>query len=217
MTEETYKSIPEPTLRRLPSYHRYLKGLAARKRPVVSCSRIGEELGLDPTQVRKDLGYTGIIGTPKVGYPVDALIEAIEEFLGWTNANEGLLVGVGSLGTALLGFERFNTYGLHIVAAFDNDAAKIGTTVHGRDVLPMEKFVRLATRIHALVGIIAVPAEHAQTTANLMMQAGIRAIWNLAPVPLVVPPTVIVQQDDLFASLAVLTQKLSARLKSERV
>ena len=102
------------------------------------------------------------------------------------------------------------------MAAFDNDPAKVGTQVHGRDVLPIEKLPDLAQRLHALMGIITVPAEHAQDVANLMVFSGIRAIWNLAPIPLDTPPSVIVQQDDLFASLAVLTQKLGAQLKAER-
>ena len=97
------RSIPQPSLRRLPQYHHYLVELEARGVSRVSCSVIGRDLGCIPVQVRKDLQYTGIIGKPKTGYSVSELIQAIETFLGWNNVNEAFLVGVGNLGTALLG------------------------------------------------------------------------------------------------------------------
>jgi redox-sensing transcriptional repressor len=96
-------SIPQPSLRRLPQYHHYLKDLEAKGISRVSCSIIGLDLGLVPVQVRKDLQYTGIIGKPKTGYWVSELILDIETFLGWNNINEAFLVGAGNLGTALLG------------------------------------------------------------------------------------------------------------------
>ena len=114
-------SIPQPSLRRLPQYHHYLVDLAAKGISQVSCSLIGRDLNLVPVQVRKDLQYTGIIGKPKTGYSVSELVQAIETFLGWNNVNEAFLVGVGNLGTALLGHERFSKFGLRIVAAFDSD------------------------------------------------------------------------------------------------
>ncbi len=101
------RSIPQPSLRRLPQYHHYLMDLEARGISQVSCSAIGRDLSCVPVQVRKDLQYTGIIGKPKTGYSVSELIRAIETFLGWNNVNEAFLVGVGNLGTALLGHERF--------------------------------------------------------------------------------------------------------------
>ena len=211
--EKEVRSVSEATLRRLPAYYRYLRALEVKGRPVVSCSKIGADLNLDPTQVRKDLAATGIVGTPKVGFEIARLIESIEGFLGWNDVNQAFLVGVGSLGTALLGFERFNAYGLRIVAAFDSDPAKAGTEVHGRPVFPMDKLTDLAIRMHVMVGIIAVPAEEAQAVAGLMVMSGIRAIWNLAPVHLETPESVIVQREDLFASLAVLSRKLETMLR----
>ncbi len=214
--DDEITKVPEPTLRRLPLYYQLLQTLNQQGRPVVSCSRIGRELALDPTQVRKDLAATGVAGKPKIGFDVPELIDAIERFLGWHNVTEAFLVGVGSLGTALLGFERFNAYGLHVVAAFDSDPARIGTVVHGREILPVEKLADLAQRMHALVGIITVPAEAAQSVADILVLAGARAIWNLAPTRLEVPDTVIVQNEDLFSSLAVLSSKLERLLRAEK-
>ena len=118
---QSAKSIPQPSLSRLPQYHHYLVELKERRGRQVSCSMIGRDLNLVPVQVRKDLQYTGIIGKPKTGYAVNELVQAIETFLGWNKVNEAFLAGAGNLGTALLGHERFSHFGLRIVAAFDTD------------------------------------------------------------------------------------------------
>ena len=110
------KALPEPTLHRLPVYFQHLKRLNLRGIAVVSCSTLGRDLGLDPSQIRKDLEVTGIVGKPKVGYPVPALIAAIEHFLGWDKVKNAVLAGAEGLGPALLGLKEFNRYGLRIVA-----------------------------------------------------------------------------------------------------
>jgi len=157
-------SIPQPSLRRLPQYHHYLVDLEAAGIHQISCSVIGLDLGLVPVQVRKDLQYTGIIGKPKTGYSVRELIQAIETFLGWNNVNEAFLVGVGHLGTALLGHERFTQFGLRIVAAFDTDPAKIGQWIHEKAVLSLDKLADLAPRMSIHLGIITTPAGVAQSS-----------------------------------------------------
>src|SRR6516225_2961137 len=117
----TTRNIPEASLRRLPVYHHLLEEMMIAGVPYVSCSTIGRALSLDPTQVRKDIEATGIIGKPKVGYPLPALVHSIEEFLGWNNTKEAILAGAGSLGRALLGYQKFRQFGINIVVAFDND------------------------------------------------------------------------------------------------
>jgi redox-sensing transcriptional repressor len=206
-------AIPQPSLRRLPQYHHYLKDLEAKGISRVSCSVIGLDLGLVPVQVRKDLQYTGIIGKPKTGYSVPELIQAIETFLGWNNINEAFLVGVGNLGTALLGHERFSKFGLRIVAAFDTDPAKIGQWIHEKAVLPVEQLGDLAQRMSIHLGIITTPAEIAQSVADEMVKGGIQAIWNFAPVKLKVPEHIIVHNEDLYNSLASLSWKLARRFR----
>ena len=133
---------------------------------------IGRDLGLVPVQVRKDLQYTGIIGKPKTGYSVSELIQAIATFLGWNNVNEAFLVGVGNLGTALLGHERFSQFGLRIVAAFDTDQKKIGQWIHEKAVLPLEKLADLAPRMSIHLGIITTPSSEAQPVADRDGQGG---------------------------------------------
>jgi redox-sensing transcriptional repressor len=210
------KAVPEPTLRRLPLYHRYLKELAEKGRESISCPEIGHHLKLDSTQIRKDFETAGIVGRPRVGYVLADVVEGIEQFLGWNNLHEAFLVGAGSMGVALLGYKRFEQYGLNIVAAFDSDAAKIGTELHGKQVLPINQLIELARRMHILIGIITVPARNAQTVAELMVRGGIRAIWNFAPVRVRVPDHVVLHNEDLYCSLASLSQKLAKNLQAHR-
>lgn len=214
MFDSRLKSVPEPTLRRLPMYYRYAKELQKDHWTFVSCTDIGEELKLEPTQVRKDLEVTGIVGKPRVGYPIAALIAAIEQFLGFNNVNEAFLVGAGSMGAALIGYNKFQEYGLNIVAAFDNASTKIGATVHGKTILPLAKMPEMARKMHILIGILTVPAAAAQEVADLMIEGGICAIWNFAPMRLHVPDNIIVHNEDLYCSLASLSQKVAEALRS---
>ncbi|HEV2438062.1 MAG TPA: redox-sensing transcriptional repressor Rex [Verrucomicrobiae bacterium] len=214
MKTKPYKAVPEPTLRRLPLYHRFLKDLRAVHREFVSCTDIGLELDLDPTQIRKDLESVGVVGRPRIGYVLADVINGLEAFLGWKNVNDAFLVGAGSMGSALLGYRKFEQCGLKIVAAFDLDPSKIGTQIHGKHVLPLSKLTDLARRMHILIGIITVPAMEAQGVADLMVAGGIRAIWNFAPVRLRVADQVIVHNEDLYCSLAALSQKLFKPLQS---
>jgi redox-sensing transcriptional repressor len=207
--------VPLPTIRRLPGYLRFLRTLKARGREVVSCTHIADELTLTSIQVRKDLALTGIVGKPRVGYDVPELIDAIEEFLGWKNTSDAFLVGAGSLGRALLGYDGFQEAGLNLVAAFDVDTAKIGTQIHGREVLALERMHDLAMRMHVLIGVLTVPAAAAQDVATMMVMAGMRAIWNYTPVKLEVPDNVIVEDVKLTSSLAVLCSRLGDLLRSE--
>ena len=213
MTDK-FRTASEPTIRRLPQYRRLLLKFQAASRKVVSCTHIANELKLDPTQVRKNLSATGIVGRPRVGYDIVELIESIENFLGWNNTHDAFLVGTGSLGRALLGYDGFSTRGLNIVAAFDTDPAIIGQRFHGKHVVDYDKFSDLAQRMHVKIGIIATPAAVAQQVATLMVLSGIRAIWNFAPANLEVPDGVIIEDVDLSGSLAVLSSKLTEALKN---
>ena len=208
------KIVSEPTLKRLPLYHRFLKEWQAAGHEMVSCTDVALDLGLDPTQVRKDFESVGIVGRPRIGYVLANVLGELEQFLGWNNVNEAFLVGAGSMGSALLGYRKFEQCGLKIVTAFDLDPSKVGTRIHGKHVLPLEKLPNLAERMHILIGIITVPAAEAQSVADLMIEGGIRAIWNFAPTRLRVPEHVIVHSEDLYASLASLSQKLLGTLKN---
>jgi len=202
------KTASIPTLRRLAVYHHYLLGIQAHGRDVVSCTHIGDDLKLDPTQVRKDLAVTGIVGKAKVGYSVPILIQAITNFLGWNKKTEAFIAGAGHLGQALIGFQGIKQNGLDIVAAFDIHPEKIGKTVGGVMVLAIEKLTNLAQRMKVKTGIITVPATAAQIVANLMIEGGIQAIWNFSMTQLSVPATVVVENINLTSSWAILSRGL---------
>lgn len=209
MDELAYRTAPVPTVRRLPTYLNLLRYLQSEGHEVVSGTRIAEELGLDSIQVRKDFSYTGMVGKPGVGFHIPTVIRLIESFLGWDNATDAFLIGAGFLGTALMGYEGFGRYGLNIAAAFDSNPEKTGLNMHGKQVLPMDKLPDLARRMHVQLGIITVPARAAQQVADQLIEVGISAIWNFAPVSLKVPPGIIVQSTELASELALLSVTLS--------
>ncbi len=210
MKDKPLRIAPTPSVRRMPRYLRCLHALRSDRVEWVSCTFLAQRLNVDPTLVRKDLALTGITGKPKVGYYLPDLITAVEKFIGWDNPEDAFLVGVGHLGTALLGFEGFARHGLNIVAGFDNDPGKIGREVAGKPVLEAAKLPDLAQRMHIRIGIITVGARNAQTVADLMLAGGIRAIWNFAPTPLDLPPGIILENEDLSGTLAVISRRLAA-------
>jgi redox-sensing transcriptional repressor len=210
------KPIPEPTLRRLPVYYQYLKKMRAEKGyDYVSSAQIGNDLNMLPIQVRKDLQITEAAGKPKLGYDVIELMATIENFLGWNNTADGYLVGVGNLGSALLGYQGFKDYGLNIIAAFDVDERKVGTEIHETKILHVSKLPSMIRRMGIKIGILTVPAQSAQFLADIMIKAGMRAIWNFSPVKLNAPPHVIIQHENLASSLAVLSKKLAQAIKAK--
>lgn len=197
-------------MRRLPTYYRLLQQMAAQDRHV-SCSLIGRHLGLDPTQVRKDIEMIGLAGKPKVGFVVVDLLRGIEAFLGWDSPKEAILAGAGRLGSALLGYERFREYGIRILAAFDTDPKKIGMSIADKRVYLLDSLPGRTRWMGVSLGVITTPPGAAQRVADLMVQGGIRAIWNFAPVHLRVPDSVIVQNEDLGHALASLSFRLARR------
>ncbi|MCI8459097.1 MAG: redox-sensing transcriptional repressor Rex [Clostridia bacterium] len=204
------------TISRLPVYLRFLRDKVKAGDENVSSTVIAEGLRLNPVQVRKDLALVSSeAGKPKLGFNVLDLIESIENFLGLRNTHDAVLCGVGSLGSTLLKYEGFKTYGLNIVAAFDVSPQTVGKKINGIAVLPFESLCSTVRRLNVQVGIITVPKEAAQAVADAMAQSGIRAVWNFAPTHLDLPEDIAVKYEDLAASLAVLSKKLEDRLRSE--
>lgn len=202
------KSAGVPTLKRLPLYLRILRHMKNEGEEYASGTVVAKELGLDPIVVRKDLAITGAVGRPRLGFQMDEIIHAIEEFLGWSNTSDAFLAGAGNLGTALLGYQGFEQHGMRIVAAFDANPALIGTKIHGQEILDIQELPALAKRMHIQIGIITATASVAQGIADTMIQGGIRGIWNFTPAKLTVPEHVILQRENLASSLAVLSHRL---------
>jgi len=203
------KTFAAPSVRRLPSYLQVIRDLQQEGKEFVSGTIIANELMLDSIQVRKDLAMTGIIGTPKRGYPVADLIDAIEHFLGWDAPQDAVLVGVGNLGSALLGYRDFLLHGLNITAAFDVNPRKIGAVIHGTRILSAGTMDIQVRSFGAKIAILTVPSAYAQESADILVKAGIRGIWNFTNVKLKVPDTV-VQQENLTTGYAMLCVKMKS-------
>ena len=208
MSQNERKRAGVPTLKRLPLYLRLLKKMKEEGAEYASGTVVAKKLGLDPIVVRKDLAITGAVGRPRLGFPMDEIIDAIEEFLGWTNTSDAFLVGVGNLGRALLGYKGFDQHGIRIVAGFDANPMIVGKTIAGKNIHDITEIAALAKSKHVQIGILTVSPPFAQEVADAMVQVGIRAIWNFTPVTLNVPDYVILQREELASSLAVLSHRL---------
>jgi redox-sensing transcriptional repressor len=208
--------VPRATIVRLPQYLRFLRDAEAAENHYLSGTRIAAALKIEPAQVRKDLAVTGITHRPGVGFCAAELILAIEQYLGWNNTTDAFLVGAGHLGAALAGYAGFQRYGLNIVAVFDVDDHKVGRKLCGKPVHPFDQIAAKAQEMHVHMGIITVPSGAAQDVADVLVLAGIRAIWNFTPIELDVPPNIVVEKTDLAASLAVLSRRLADALRPSR-
>ena len=195
-------AVSKATVSRMPAYLRYLKGEAGKGVEYVSSAAIAKDMGLSAVCVRKDLAHVSSRpGKPRFGFEVRLLIEDIEKFLGyhrWTNA---VIVGAGGLGRAILSYEGFDNYGIHVIAAFDNSPAKVGA-VGGKPIYPMERLGDVVKRSDVKVCILTVPRSAAQEACDQVISAGINAILSFAPVHLRVPEGVKIKYEDLAVSLA---------------
>lgn len=201
--------ISRKTLERLPVYHHYLECRDAEGVINISAPAIALDLQLNEVQVRKDIAMVArSAGKPKTGYVVKDLVEDMEEFLGYHNTNQAVLVGAGSLGSALLSYRGFEQYGVEIVMAFDADESRTGKKVGDKMILPMEKLENLCQRLNIHIGIITVPAQAAQAVCDRLVAGGVKAVWNFAPTHLTVPDHVLVQNENMAVSLAALSKYL---------
>ena len=209
------KEISKSVLKRLPIYLGYLKGLPKDTATYISATALANALGMGEVQVRKDLAQVSDGGRPKIGYLRESLIDDINQFLGYDNTTDAVLVGAGKLGQALLGYSGFDDYGLNILAAFDANIKK-PQMVDGKPLLPMEELKSFCREHKILMGIITVPADSAQQVCDKVIDSGIKAIWNFAPVHLDVPDNILVQNENMATSLAVLSMHLQAQMKEKK-
>ena len=209
------KQISKSVLKRLPGYLAYLKNMPENAPPHISATALANALGMGEVQVRKDLAMVSDGGRPKIGYLRESLIDDIEQFLGYDNTTDAVLIGAGKLGQALMAYKGFDEYGLNILAAFDSNP-KMEKTDEGKPIYPIEKLAHFCRTHKVLMGIITVPAEGAQQVADQLIAGGIKAIWNFAPTHLDVPQGILVQTENMATSLAVLSVHLQAQIKEEK-
>ncbi|MDR1041139.1 MAG: redox-sensing transcriptional repressor Rex [Deltaproteobacteria bacterium] len=206
------KPISIMLYKRLLSYLRLIKQRPPGSPDNISSAVIAQALGLNDVQVRKDLASVSSGGKPKIGYITKDLIADLEHFLGHDNCSEAVMVGAGNLGRALISYENFENYGLKIIAAFDNDPGVVGTTFKGIDIFSAERIPDLCRRLKIHIGIIAVPAASAQEACDLLLEGGVVAVWNFAPVNLKVPDPAVVRNEDMGAALALLMKSLKEKM-----
>ncbi len=209
------KEVSKAVLKRLPGYLDYLKSIPEDASAYISATALANALGMGEVQVRKDLAAVSNGGRPKIGYLRESLIEDIEQFLGYDNTTDAGLIGAGKLGQALLGYSGFDAYGLNILAAFDMSPS-VDRTDEGKPILSLDKLEGFCKLNKVLMGIITVPAEAAQQVCDRLIGCGIKAIWNFAPTHLEVPANILVQNENMATSLAVLSMHLQAQIKEKK-
>ncbi len=208
------KEISKSVLKRLPGYLSYLKGLPENAPPYISATSLAGALGMGEVQVRKDLAMVSDGGRPKLGYLRTGLVDDIEQFLGYDNTTDAVLIGAGKLGQALMDYVGFDAYGLNILAAFDICPPEDQSGIR-KPIFPITQLEGFCKSHKVLMGIITVPQKSAQEVCNLLIANGIKAIWNFAPVHLEVPEHILVQYENMATSLAVLSMHLQAQMKGK--
>ena len=201
--------VPEPTLRRLPWYLSNIKLMKEKGEQYVSSTQISKEINIDASQIAKDLSYVNISGRTRVGYNIDALIEVLESFLGFTNMHKAFLFGVGSVGAALLRDSGLHHFGLEIVAAFDVNPELVGKDLNGIPIFHSDDFEAKMKEYDVNIGVLTVPINIAQEITDKMVDGGIKAVWNFTPFRIRVPENIVVQNTSLYAHLAVMFNRLN--------
>jgi redox-sensing transcriptional repressor len=202
------KKVSVQTIQRLPRYYQYISYLRKQGVRYVSSLRLSQQTYVEATQVRKDLTSIGHTGKPKVGYDIIQLMSTIEDFLGLRKIEDAILIGVGHLGTAIVQYAGFANYGLRIKAVFDADPVKIGTHIQGRVIQDYANVGQYIKEHKIPIGILTLPAAGAQEATDLLVENGIKAIWNFAPINIYVPPHVIIKNENLAFGLAILKHRL---------
>ena len=205
-------SVPKVVVSRLSLYLRELQRRQAAGQQTISSSQLGTLLGFSDAQVRKDLGFFGQFGYPGVGYRCDELIRAMRDILGTNHPWPVVMVGVGNLGQALLGYRGFGRQNFSIQAAFDADPAKVGQTIQGIRIQHIDELPDVVKEKGIRLGMIVVPAERAQEAADRLVAAGIEGIVNFAPVTLTLPPHVQSVSVDLAIELEQLSFAVTNKL-----
>lgn len=211
-SDEYVPDVPEVVVQRLPLYVRVLAHFEQHGAEMVSSEQLAGRLQMTPAQIRKDLSYFGKFGKQGRGYNVKRLAGELRRILGLDRSWNACLVGVGRLGRAIISYPGFQPEGFRVVAAFDADSALIGSEVGELKVDPLGDIPSKVHRLNIRIGIVAVPAPHAQGVIDRLVEAGIKAILNYAPIAAQVPPGVRVANIDPVLGL----QSMTYYLKNSR-
>ena len=203
------KIISQATIDRLPLYFRTLRLAEEEDLPIISSEELGRRLDITPEQIRKDLATFGQFGRKGIGYDVHDLKNNIENILGLQNHWRLAIVGVGHLGGALANYVNFASLGFSVVALLDNNEEIIGSEVNGIKINAASQMEQIIVSKAVDIGVITVPASEAQGVAEQLIAAGVKGIWNFAPIKLTVPPTIPLVNEDLSIGLSALSYHMS--------
>ena len=209
------KLLNIPAIRRMPTYLHKLLKMQAEGRVSVSSTELAEYMKIELIVVRKDISLTGISGQRRVGYDINELIRYIKNYLGWEDTIPAVLIGAGSLGTALLGYNDFELYGFHIEQVFDSSPGKIGQNIYGRTVEDIEKMSECFAVRPPEIAVLCVSNTAAQSIADKLVSLEVKYIWNFANVSLQVPPDVVVQREVIAGGLAMLSVR--RKMNNEKI
>ena len=202
-------ALPEPTLRRLPWYLAYINLLNAKNIEYVSSTQISKDINVDASQIAKDLSFLNIKGKTRIGYEVKSLAKELEDFLGFRRVHNTFMMRVGSLGAALIQGSGLSQYGLRIVAGFDVNPLRIGTSICGVPIFHVSELKMRQQELNAEIGVLAVPVENAQEATDVMINGGIKAIWNFTPFRIKAPENIVIQNTSIYAHLAVMYNRMN--------
>lgn len=205
-------NLSKQALKRLPVYMSYLKSLDTEQVEYISSSTVAEALDMNDVQVRKDLAAVcKTAGIPKKGFVVRDLIGGISDFLGYSQGNDAILIGAGNLGMALMSYRGFDNYGINIVAAFDSRPE----IIDNKKIFDISRLDEICKKLNVKIGIITVPDYAAQKVCDLLVESGILAIWNFAPTHIKASEEILVQNENMASSLALLSNHLREKLAGE--
>lgn len=207
------RHIAESTVRRLSLYLRFLEEFDARAQDTISSGELARSGGTTSAQVRKDLSFFGSFGKRGLGYNVKELIGAIRDILGLHQNWSVIIVGAGKIGSALAQYRGFSSRGFRVVGVYDRDPARVGQKLEGQTIRAEADLERDIAKLKPQIAVLCVPSEAAQSLADRVTKAGIRAILNFAPVPLKVPAGVTLRAVNMATELEILTFALTNKIE----
>ncbi len=205
---ENQTILPEPTIRRLPWYLSYVRMLDNLHVEYVSSTQISKELNVQSSQIAKDLSFLNIRGKTRIGYEVKSLIMELEDFLGFNREHDAVVIGTGSLGTALMQDHGLEHYGLKIVAGFDIRPEVIGKRLGGLPVYDINELAAWLREHPVSIAILTVPVEKAQEIADLVIASGMTSLWNFTPYRIKAPEDVVIANTSIYAHLAIIYNRM---------
>ena len=194
------KKISEKVISRLTLYHCILREFITQEQEYISSKQIATLLRIDDSQVRKDLNLLNNSGKTRVGYNVKELKTTIERTLGYSKTKNTCIIGAGNLGMALAKYDNFTSYGLNVVAMFDNDKGKVGNKINDKEILDIKNLSNFVKNNDIDIAILTVPSKFAQQTADLIVNSNIKYIWNFTSRVLNVPDDVQVWNENLMGN-----------------